>query len=61
MKYTGTSKQFPGQTFTGTVKYIVLNYGNELIGMDTEANTGLPAVVLDNLKRISMVPIVPDQ
>jgi hypothetical protein len=59
MKYTGVSKQFPGQTFTGAVKYIVLDYGNELIGMDTEANTGLPAVVLDNLKRISMVPIVP--
>jgi hypothetical protein len=61
MKYTGVSRQFPGQTFTGTVKYIVLNYGNELIGMDTEANTGLPAVVLDNLKRISMAPIVPDR
>ncbi len=61
MKYTGVSKQFPGQTFTGTVKYIVLNYGNELIGLDTEANTGLPAVVLDNLKRISMVPLVPNR
>jgi hypothetical protein len=61
MKFTGVSKQFPGQTFTGTVKYIVLNYGNELIGLDTEANTGLPAVVLDNLKRISMLPIVPDR
>ncbi len=61
MKYTGTSAQFPGQTFTGTVKYIVLNYGNELIGMDTEANTGLPAVVLDNLKRISMTPMVPNR
>jgi hypothetical protein len=61
MKYTGASKQFPGQTFTGSVKYIVLNYGSELIGMDTEANTGLPAVVLDNVKRISMAPIVPDR
>ena len=58
MKYSGTSKQFPGQTFTGAVKYIVLNYGNELIGMDTEANTGLPGVVLDNLKRISLAPLV---
>lgn len=56
MKYSGTSQKFPGQTFTGTVKFIVLNYGNELIGMDTEANTGLPGVVLDNLKRISIVP-----
>jgi hypothetical protein len=61
MKYAGVSKQFPGQKFTGTVKYIVLNSGNELIGMDTEANSGLPAVVLDNLKRISTAPIVPDR
>lgn len=61
MKYTGVSRQFPGQTFTGAVKYIVVNYGNELIGIDTEANTGLPAVVLDNLKRISMVALVPDR
>jgi hypothetical protein len=60
MKYSGVSKQFPGMTLTGSVKYIVVNYGNELIGMDTEANTGLPGVVLDNLKRISMVPVVPD-
>ena len=57
MKFSGVSKQFPGLTFTGAVKYIVLNYGNELIGMDTEANTGLPAVVLDTLERISMMPI----
>jgi hypothetical protein len=61
MKYSGTSKQFPGQTFTGTVKYIVLNYGNELIGMDTEANPGLPGVVLDNLKRISLVSLDPER
>ena len=61
MKYTGTSKQFPGQTFTGAVKYIVLNHGDELIGMDAEASTGLPGIVLDNLKRISIVPIVPDR
>jgi hypothetical protein len=60
MKYSGVSKQFPGMTFTGSVKYIVVNNGNELIGMDIEANTGLPGVVLDNLKRISMVPVVPD-
>lgn len=56
MKYTATSKQFPGQTFTGTIQYVVLDSGSELIGMDTEANTGLPAVVLDNLKRISTAP-----
>jgi hypothetical protein len=61
MNYTGISKQFPGQTFTGSVKYVVLNSGNELIGMDTEANTGLPAVVLDNLNRIFMTPAAPDR
>jgi hypothetical protein len=61
MRYTGVSKQFPGATFTGTVKYVVLNHGDELIGLDTEANTGLPAVVLDNLKRTSMVPVLPDR
>jgi hypothetical protein len=59
MKYTGVSRQFPGATFTGAIKYVVLNSGDELFGLDTEANTGLPAVVLDNLKRISMVPFVP--
>jgi len=61
MKYTATSKQFPGQTFTGAIKYVVLDNGNELIGMDTEANPGLPAVVLDNLKRISMTPRVSER
>ena len=57
MKYTGAvSKHFPGQTFKGAMKYIVLNDGDELIGMDTEFNAGLP-IVLDNLKRISMAPM----
>jgi len=54
MKYTGTSRQFPGMTFTGAVKYVVLNYGNELIGLETESNGGFP-IVLENMKRISMV------
>lgn len=58
MTYIATSTQFPGLTFTGAVRYIVLNNGNELIGMDTEASPGLPGVVLDNLKRISMAPVV---
>ncbi len=55
MKYTGTSRQFPGLTFTGAVKYIVLNYGSELLGLQTEDNAALP-VELENMKRISMVP-----
>ena len=61
MKYSATSKQFPGQAFAGAVRFIVLSYGNELIGMDTEASPGVPAVVLDNLRRISMTPAVSDQ
>jgi hypothetical protein len=55
MKYTGTSKQFPGQTFTGAVKYVLLNYGNELIGLETESNGAFP-IVLENMKRIAMIP-----
>jgi hypothetical protein len=58
MKYTGgVSKQVPGQTFSGTVKYIVLNYGDELIGMEIESNVGLP-IEFENHRRISMMPIV---
>jgi hypothetical protein len=60
MKYTGTSKLFPGQTFTGTVKFVVLNYGSELIGLQTEDNTALP-VVIESMKRISMMPVTPGQ
>ncbi|HLK69775.1 MAG TPA: hypothetical protein VKU19_40375 [Bryobacteraceae bacterium] len=53
IKYTGTSEQFPGLTFTGAVKYVVLNYGNELIGLETESNGAFP-IVLENMKRISI-------
>ena len=61
MKYTGgVSKQLPGQKFSGTVKYIVLNDGNELIGMETESNVGLP-IVLENHKRISIIPLAADR
>lgn len=60
MKYTGGFKQLPGQTFTGTIKYIVLDYGNELMGMETESNVGLP-IELENHKRISMIPVGPDR
>lgn len=56
VKYTGgVSKQVPGQTFSGTVKYIVLNYGNELIGMETESNVGLP-IEVENHKRVYFKP-----
>lgn len=59
MRYTAISAQFPGLSFTATVNYIVLDYGDELMGMDTMASLGLPGVVRDNLKRISIAPATP--
>jgi hypothetical protein len=60
LNYTAVSKQFPGQTFTGSLKYVVLNNGDELIGMDTES-TGVLPIVLEDMKRISMMPFPPGQ
>jgi hypothetical protein len=60
LNYTAVSKQFPGQTFTGSLKYVVLNNGDELIGMDTES-TGVLPIVLEDMKRISMMPSPPGQ
>ena len=37
---------------SGTIKYIVLNHGDELIGMEVESSVGLP-VELETHKRIS--------
>ena len=59
LKWSGVSKQLPGQKVVGTVKYIVLNFGNELIGLETENSGGLP-IMLTNAKRISMMPLPPD-
>jgi hypothetical protein len=42
LTYTGVVKQLPGQLFTGTLKYIVLDHGEGLIGMEVESNLGLP-------------------
>ncbi len=42
-----------GQTYSGVNKYIVLNHGDELIGMDVKDSASLP-IVLSNAKRISM-------
>jgi hypothetical protein len=42
LTYTGVVKQLPGQLFTGTLKYIVLDHGNGLLGMEVESNIGLP-------------------
>jgi hypothetical protein len=56
VSYTdAVNKQLPGQTSSGAIKYIVLDYGNELIGMETESNVGLP-ITLVEYKRISMTP-----
>jgi hypothetical protein len=49
------SAPFAGHTATGSNKYIVLDNGNEMIGMVTEDSTSLP-VVLENHKRITRVP-----
>jgi hypothetical protein len=59
LNYKAGSKQFPGQTFVGTDKYILLNNGDELIGLETEFSAGLPIVRFD-LKRISLMPVVPE-
>jgi hypothetical protein len=52
LKYSGVVKQFPGQPFTGTLTYIVLNHGDELIGMEVESSTGLP-IELEKHTRVS--------
>jgi hypothetical protein len=54
LKYSGAVAQAPGQSFSGTLKYIVLNHGDELIGMETESSIGLP-IELESHKRTSMV------
>lgn len=55
LKYNGVVAQAPDQSFSGTLEYIVLNHGDELIGMETESSIGQP-IELESHKRISMVP-----
>jgi hypothetical protein len=52
LTYTGVVKQLPGQLFTGTLKYIVLDHGDGLIGMEVESNIGLP-IELESHTRVS--------
>lgn len=52
LKYTGVAAQFPGQVFTGTLKYIVLDRGERLIGMEVESNLGLP-IELESHTRVA--------
>jgi hypothetical protein len=55
LTYSGVVKQVPGQLFFGTLKYIVLDHGDELIGMEVESNTGLP-IELESHKRVVVAP-----
>jgi hypothetical protein len=50
--------QISGQTARGTVKYIVLDNGTELIGVATEDSRGLP-IEIESHKRISIIPAAP--
>jgi hypothetical protein len=54
LKYRGVVKQ-AGLPAFGTINYIVLNHGDELIGMEIESNFGLP-IELESHKRVSMRP-----
>jgi hypothetical protein len=58
LEWTAVSTQMPGQTFTGTVKYIVLDHGDELMGLEIKDSIGLP-IEVENHKRISMAPAAP--
>lgn len=52
LRYTGVVAQLPGQVFSGTLKYIVLDHGDQLIGMEVESNIGLP-IELESHTRVS--------
>jgi|WetSurMetagenome_2_1015567.scaffolds.fasta_scaffold150314_3 hypothetical protein len=55
LKYSGDVKQLPGQLFTGTLKYIVLDHGDGLLGMEVESSVGLP-IELESHRRIAVKP-----
>ena len=55
MEWTGEADLLPGETHTGTIKYIVLDHGNELMGLEIKDSIALP-IEIENLKRISIVP-----
>jgi len=54
LKYKGTVRP-SGFPASGTIKYIVLNHGDELLGMEVESSIGA-AVELESHKRISPRP-----
>jgi hypothetical protein len=60
LQWTAVSRQAPGQTLAGTSAYVVLDQGNQLIGLETKDSLGLP-VKIENHKRISMLPVASDR
>lgn len=60
LDYVAASKQFPGMTFPGVSKFIVLNFGNDLMGLDTHSSSGSP-IVIENDRRISIMPMASDR
>jgi hypothetical protein len=59
-QWTAPSKQVPGQTLARTVMYIILDRGNELIGLETKDSLA-PSIAIENHKRISIVPVTADR
>ena len=55
LDYRGTVEQAPGQVFSGTIKYVVLDHGNELLGMEVVSSVGLP-IELEHHRRIAPTP-----
>jgi hypothetical protein len=55
MNWSAVSKQFPGVTFTGALKYVVVDRGNGLIGLETQGSSG-SSVVIETDNRVSMMP-----
>jgi hypothetical protein len=58
LEYAGSVKQAPGQVFSGTIRYIVLENGNELLGMEVVSSLGAP-IELESHRRISQRPWLP--
>jgi hypothetical protein len=54
LKYSGVVKQLPGQLFSGTLRYIVLDHGDGLIGMEIESSVGLP-IELESHRRVATI------
>jgi hypothetical protein len=60
LEWRAVAKQNPGQTLTGSMLYLVLDQGNEVLGLETRNSVG-PSIAIQNLKRVSMTAIDPGQ